>query len=226
MDSKTPKQKSLLTALCTHPLFADCEATLMEALAGGCFQSNSYAPGDLICSPETHEKQMLFLLAGSAAVYSADAGRSLLLRRLSPGDITGVSNLFSEEPFVSRVIAEKRCTVLSLSAAHFGKMLEKDPVLLRHYISFLSERIRYLNRKILFLTAGSAERKLAHFLDSATPTDEDRLTLSMNSLCEMLDLGRASLYRAADTLESEGFIAREGKTIKLLDRRKMLDKYK
>ena len=47
----------------------------------------------------------------------------------------------------------------------------------------------------------------------------------MNSLCEMLNLGRASLYRAADKLCEEGFIRRAGKKIIVIDRIGMMEKY-
>ena len=100
-----------------------------------------------------------------------------------------------------------------------------------NYLSFLSNRICYLNKKIVCLTAGSSERRLAYYLDSALSEAEDRgeltdsITVQMNTLCDMLNLGRASLYRAADKLSEDGFIMREGKTIRVLDRSGMLAKY-
>ena len=98
-----------------------------------------------------------------------------------------------------------------------------------NYLAFLSEKIRYLNRKIVTLTAGSAERRLAYFLDTSIPenaADIPTITVPMNSLAEMLNLGRASLYRAADRLSEEGFIERDGKTIKVINRKGMMEKYK
>jgi len=48
----------------------------------------------------------------------------------------------------------------------------------------------------------------------------------MNSLCELLDIGRASLYRAFDKLTDDGFIIREGDKITIVNRQAMLDCYK
>ncbi|MBS6943384.1 MAG: winged helix-turn-helix domain-containing protein, partial [Clostridiales bacterium] len=39
---------------------------------------------------------------------------------------------------------------------------------------------------------------------------------SMNKLAELLGIGRASLYRAMETLEKKGIVAREGKCIAIL----------
>lgn len=189
-----------------------------------------YDPDEVICSPFEGKKRAVIFLSGTAEIFSADESRSVLLRTVGTGDVIGVSNLFSNEDFVSRVIATKKCETVELSPTAFGKILEKDSRAMYNYIAFLSRKIRYLNRKIVCLTAGSAERRLAYFLDSSLSSEcrecEQVITVQMNSLCEMLNLGRASLYRAADKLCEEGFISRDGKKIILLDRRGMMEKYK
>jgi len=93
------------------------------------------------------------------------------------------------------------------------------------YISFLSGRIRFLNRKIAFYTSGSAERRVALYLSSFN-SDEIEPDIPMNSLCELLDIGRASLYRAFDKLTDDGFIKRDGDKINIVNRQAMLDYYK
>ena len=87
---------------------------------------------------------------------------------------------------------------------------------LYHYLDFLSGRIRFLNRKIGYLTAGSAERRLALYLASFQK-QELVLKDSISSLSELLDIGRASLYRAFDALEEQGLIRREGRSILVPD---------
>lgn len=204
------------------------EKILLSAIESGDFKSREYAVGETIFSPIDKEKKAVFFLSGKAEVYSADEGRNLLLRTLEKGHIVGVSNLFSSDDFSSRVIAVKKCVVLEISPENFGKILESDKTAMYNFIEFLSGKIRYLNRKIVTLTAGSAERRLAYFLDSSLPEGDYRpqeVTVQMNSLCEMLNLGRASLYRAADKLSEEGFINRKGKTIKVVDRIGMMQKY-
>ena len=205
------------------------EKKLLSALENGSFSCLSYEAGEAICSPSDSERKMVIFLSGEAEIYTADEGRSMLLRTLAPGGIVGVANLFSDEDFVSRVIATRRCETLEISPEGFGKILESDKRAMYNYLAFLSEKIRYLNRKIVTLTAGSAERRLAYFLDTSIPenaADLPEITVPMNSLCEMLNLGRASLYRAADKLNEEGFIERDGKTIKVINRKGMIEKYK
>ena len=221
--------QSTLDFLLTLPLFkgADQEK-LQKSILNGSFICRTYLSGEVICSPVDSEKRLVMFCSGEASVYSADESRTLLLRTLGAGKTVGVANLFSADSFVSRVIADKKCETVEISAAEFGKLLEADSALLYNYITFLSNKISYLNKKIVCLTAGSAERRLALYLDShSSEIESDTFTLPipMNALAEMLNLGRASLYRAADKLEADGFIARDGKNITLVSKEQMLTKY-
>ena len=68
-------------------------------------------------------------------------------------------------------------------------------------------------------TGGSAECRLAmYLLDNQQDGVPPKVTLpfGMNKLAELLGIGRASLYRAMETLEKKGIVAREGKCIAIL----------
>ncbi len=216
-----------LEMLKTLPLFRQVEeAVLCEAIECEKFKCKTFASGETVYSPDEEEKRLIMIRSGRANVYSSDESRSLLLRTLEEGKTVGVANLFSNEKFVSRVIADKKCETVEITAGAFASLLERDPALMRNYISFLSNKICYLNKKIVYLTAGSAERRLAVFLDShASETGSNSFPIQMNSLCEMLNLGRASLYRAADKLEADGCISRDGKQITIINKELMLSKY-
>ncbi len=209
------------------PLFCGADEELLQkAIENEAFRCKSFKSGETIYSPDESEKRLIIIKSGVANVYSADESRSLLLRTLKEGKTVGVANLFSGEKYVSRIIADKTCETLEIGAEEFGKLLEQDSKMLYNYISFLSNKICLLNKKIVYLTAGSAERRLAVFLDAyAREAESDSFPVQMNSLCEMLNLGRASLYRAADKLEADGCIKRDGKQITLINKELMLSKY-
>lgn len=230
MPNKCKKcNKNTLELLLSIPLFSGAdESKLEEHISVGKFTCHTYLSGEVIYSPDKEEKRLVIFRSGTASVYSADESRSVLLRTVTAGKTVGVANLFSSEKFVSRIIADKKCETVEITAADFRTLLESDGAILHNYISFLSNKICYLNKKIVYLTAGSAERRLAVFLDShASDVGQDTFTLPvpMNSLAEMLNLGRASLYRAADKLESDGYIIRSGKSITLVSKEQMLTKY-
>ena len=179
---------------------------------------------DLILSPSSDEKKVGMLLEGEACVTTTDPSKNALLRFLRSGDLFGIANLFTNEPFVSVIRAEKKCRVFFLTEGAIRDLLETDRAFLYRYLEFLSGRICYLNRKIGYLTAGCAERRLALYLASFE-RNEIRLDASISSLSELLDIGRASLYRAFDRLAEDGHIRKDGRRIVILNLEAMLKAY-
>ncbi len=207
-------------------LFSDLPAELlsetMEQFGDGI---SEYKSGDVIFSPLEDEARVCVMLSGRASVTTPSETRSVLLRFLSPGDVFGISNLFSEDCFVSLIRAETACKCLWISQETIGHLLDASPVFRRSYIAFLSDRVRFLNRKIGYLTAGNAERRLALYLASLGEGTV-RLKDSITSLSDLLNLGRASLYRAFDRLCEDGFLIKNGRDLTILNREALLNAYK
>ena len=51
------------------------------------------------------------------------------------------------------------------------------------------------------------------------------LEISYSALSDMLDIGRASLYRALDKFVADGCIIRDGNNITIVNKALMLEKY-
>lgn len=205
-------------------LFEGCSPSLLDTVLKKSVVRD-FEFGDLILSNTSESKNIGVLVSGSAFVHSHDGGKSVLLRKLYAGDLFGVATLFdSENKSISHITAGKSCRVLLIKSESVRFLLENDNEFMYSYISFLSERIKFLNRKILYYTAGSAERRLALYLMSFN-ADTVLPDLPMNALAELLDMGRASLYRAFDRLTEDGFITRNENIINIIDREKMIKFY-
>ena len=189
----------------------------------GC-QSADFCDGEIILSPQTEKKAVGIILSGQAFVTTPDPSRKTLLRFLDTGGTFGIASLFSDEPYISIIRAHGACRVFLLPEDAVRCLLETDSAFLYRYLGFLSGRIRFLNRKIGYLTAGSAERRLALYLVSLGK-ETVRLEASISSLSELLDVGRASLYRAFDRLTEDGYLQKNGRTLTLLDADAMLRAY-
>ena len=177
-------------------------------------------------APITRAEQGLgVLLEGQAEICSADSGRSVILREITAPGIFGAASLFCDGPTpLSRIVAKTDCLVLFLSREAVRALLGRDEGFRDAYLAFLAGRVRFLNQKILCFTAGSAERRLALWLISEESTTVT-LPASLSAFSDMLDIGRASLYRALDKLEGEGLIRREGRKITVLSQDEILKKY-
>jgi len=191
---------------------------------------HEFGAGETVFPAHQTNDCLCVLWSGRARVFarSADPAHAALLRTMESGAVFGVHCVFNADmPPQSSIVAEKPCQVLLIPSSCWEKILASHPQTMASYIRFLTQRIEFLNRKVQYLTAGSAERRLALYLLSQIPQDgvATRLTISAVSLADLLDLGRASLYRAMDKLTSDGFLERDGHDYTLHHRDDMLAHY-
>lgn len=184
-----------------------------------------FEKGAVIQSPGEITNQIYVLCSGKAVACSADSAHAITLRSFEPYELFGISNLFTDLPFATKITASTDCTILILDSQFLSYLIDHDSSVRYDYISYLAQKTLFLNKKIACLTAGTAEQRLAHWLDSQALDDVVEIKVPMNTLCNMLDIGRASLYRAFDRLEGDGFIRREGKHVKLYNRENLLSFY-
>ena len=217
-------KKEIYDLLLKTPLFSGASRELLQLRLSKKAKIKHYLSEETVSPIENGEKHLVIIIKGCAKVLSLDCDRRVLLRTLSVGDAFGVAELFGESQIISRVEAKGKCSALFISESEMKVLLEKDKQIMYNYLSFLCCRIRFLNKRIACFTAGSAERRLAFYLDSLAEEHgiaENAITVepeaSMGSLALMLDIGRASLYRAINTLSDAGIIKLENKKFYILD---------
>ena len=100
--------------------------------------------------------------------------------------------------------------------------MHKDFRVAENYIRFLTDRIRFLNRKITALTDGQSDDRLRRYLlEHGSETGEVELPGSMKELAQMLHMGRSSLYRSLDVLLAEKTVRREGRKLIIEDMQRL-----
>lgn len=199
---------------------------IAKYISGEKYSIRSFSAGEEILSHDRLNVPIGFILEGVATVTSADGGKNVLLRTVGAGAVFGISTLYAAEaPFPTNVRAKNACKVLLVQSDAIRSLIEHDRGAMIGFMSFLSDRIVYLNKKINAFTAGSAERRLSLFLADNETDGVYSSGVSISALADMLDISRASLYRAFDKLEGEGFIEKHDKTIIIKDKKSMLEKY-
>lgn len=167
------------------------------------------------------ENEIAVILKGSVTVTKQMGEKKLLMRILNVGSVSGVASLFGDEHKpVTTLTAEKATEILILSHDTVAALIESNGAFAMSYIRFLTSRIRFLNGRIRAYTVGGTDAKLALHLLMADEngTGEIELPVSLSTLADMLDMGRASLYRAIDYLTENGIITRNGRKITILKR--------
>ena len=190
------------------------EATAFTCLSGD--DITSYAKDSLIV-----------IASGSANVFSKDVGSNTLLRILSDGDVFGIAGLLSGYSGISRIIAKSnRLTALSFPKERILSLITEDRDFAKKYISLLEKKIVFLNRRINAFTAGTCERTLATFLCSVSSEEQFEVgPIAFSNLAMQLNMGRASFYRALETFEQQSIVRRGQKTIFVISRSLLKEKY-
>jgi CRP-like cAMP-binding protein len=177
-----------------------------------------YEINELILDRNTKRRAVGILVSGRLTVSRQESGdKAVLLNHLVSGDCFGVSSVFSgEEDFITVVRAKTKAKVIFLSEELLLKLIRAGEEFAVSYISFLTGRIRFLNKRIHSFTAPKADKKLAAYLLENGGTGGKAAPAPLAEIARRLSMGRASLYRAIDTLEQAGAIKKDGKSIEVL----------
>ena len=139
----------------------------------------------------------------------------MIMSTLGPGSIFGAAALFNDETeYATDITALCESEIIFFSQRLVGRMMRFEPQIADNYVKYLSERILFLNKKIYLLSSGTAEQRLASFLlDNVPEGSMSELPMPLNMLSLALNVSRASLYRAFDSLTQDGVIEKEGKKV-------------
>ncbi|MBQ5389400.1 MAG: Crp/Fnr family transcriptional regulator [Clostridia bacterium] len=201
-------------------VFGEAADALAERLQNGDgLQTAAFGDGEVMYDDRHAMSALAFVIDGGAEVVRTREGCEVFLRSMGRGDVFGAALLFAEsESYVTVVRAKGKTRVLFLPQSAAEQLMLADGRAALGYIAFLSEKIRFLNRKIATFTAGTAAEKLASYILQYASGERFTPPVSYSRIAESLGLGRASLYRAIDELCELGAIRKEQKDIFIIDR--------
>lgn len=179
--------------------------------------------GERIFSENSGAEPVLCIIAaGTLSVFREHGETRVLLNEIKAPGLVGAASLFGKnETYSTTVMAKKRCQVLLLKQSLIEELIRENGDFALKYIGFLSDRIRFLNGRIASFTSGSAAERLAQYL--LTHNIDGKCNVNRMKLAAELDIGRASLYRAIDTLINDGLIEAEGKVFVITDKKALSD---
>ena len=196
------------------------DSELRELTEGLTVEKRYYKKGDVIYSPEIFEEKIGFVYSGDCQVSRPSVnGASVPLNLLGRTDSFGIITVFSRQAdFPTAVIAKNESTVLFLQAQDVLNLVKKNTTVALNVINFLTERIAFLNDKISAFSGGTVEKKLASYILSIAKRRSDSVfDFNKKRSAEALNCGRASLYRAMNSLEESGCVKFVDKKIYILD---------
>ena len=182
-------------------------------------EERSYAKGETIYSPNDFERKLGFVIKGECWVGRCTGGNFIPLNVIEESGSFGVVAILSEyDSFPTTVMAKTSCTVLFISKQSIDRLMENDLQVTRNIVSFLARKINFLNDKLATFSGGCIEEKLAGYILSLKKKHGSlEFDFNKKKSAEALNCGRASLYRAIESLEADGIITVKDKKIQIID---------
>lgn len=170
-----------------------------------------FAKNDFVYESNRFHNALGIILSGTVRITTSDEENRIILRDMTAGETFGAAALFGAgECYVSKIHAKSACAVAFINEEALSELFEKYPLAARNYITFLSSKIRYLNRKIAELSMHGADARLLEYIKAnADEAGNVGIPKSMSALAATLGIGRSSLYRALEKLESGGYILKK-----------------
>ena len=192
-------------------------AQLNEICSNYKFIPVSIARGEKI-DYSRRESGLCFVLSGRLGVTrEKDEGGRVVINRLKRGSVFGLLSVFSSENYPTDIVAEVSSEILLLEKNALLDLMEKYPEISKNIIYFMADRINFLNKTIAtFSGTRACDRLFSYLLSKAENEGSSVFALNCKKCSEAINAGRASVYRALETLVKEGVILFENKTITLL----------
>lgn len=203
---------SALSFLKQTRIFKDADEKILTSVLNTYGKSVSYAKNDTVFSRETYSPVLCLIIKGEARVSKGET----VISHLKDGEIFGAAFLYNQSyEFENTVTALTPLKVVIIEKDGVDELIKCDSSVSFNYISYLSERIGFLNSKIEGYTKPNAEEKLMLYLKKNADINNGKceISVSMTELSHVLQISRASLYRVIETLENQGKICRDGKKI-------------
>ncbi|MBQ9965521.1 MAG: Crp/Fnr family transcriptional regulator [Clostridia bacterium] len=188
-----------------------------------CFEEpKHFSKGEIIYSEKNFYNAIGYIIKGKVRAITNNKN-GIVIKTFSDGMSFGVAALFGEEKsYVSTLAAESDCVIQFVSEQTLKSIFERFPKTAINYITFLSERVRFLNKKLGIISCSSARDKvLKYLIETADEGGQLSLPENISFLAKSLGIGRTSFYRSIEELESKGIIAKENNIIRVNDYEKI-----
>jgi CRP-like cAMP-binding protein len=156
-----PERAAILAAVEGVTIFRRLDTAARASLAAG-GKLLDFGRGDRIFTEGDPSRWFYFVVSGRVKIFRmAPSGREVILEIFGPGDPVGAVASFEGFPFPASASAAEASRCLQLGREHFLTLLEHDPRILRAVLSGFSLRLLEMSRRIVELSSGRVEVRLA-----------------------------------------------------------------
>ena len=190
-------------------------------LKDGRFKTVSYQKNSVVHFDGEVCNKLEIIISGRIDVERIDqSGNLLTIAQFYSDDILGGNLMFSKHPYYPMTITAYRPSViLEISMELLFLLFCKNPLFLRAYLGFVSDRTFLLGDKIKHYVHRTIRECLISFLKQESVKQNSkhiRLNCTKKMLAEKIGVQRTSLSRELKRMKDEGLILLQGDCITVL----------
>lgn len=207
------------------PLFAGLIDTQIQLLAA-IVERRKYLRDKVIFTEGEEATGLYVLCAGRIKIYKLSSdGKEQILHIFGPGEPFGEVAVFAGGQFPAYAEALESSETLFFPRKKFVELITKDPSLAMNMLSMLSKRLRYFTQLVENLSLKEVPQRLAAYLlvldNIKNKHDIVELDIAKGQLASLLGTIPETLSRILNKMSGQGYIAVEGRKIRLLDRKSL-----
>jgi len=210
------------------PLFSGMMLTeIMSVISVTPYRIRKYKPGAMISQSGDLVSSFMMVIGGTVKGEMVDfSGRVIKIEDIPASGALASAFIFgSRNRFPVNVVAISETSLMIIEKADFIKFLKSNDKLLINFLDMISNRSQFLTEKIKFLNFKTIRGKFAQYILQVAGPDksEIKLAVTQNDLAEYFGVARPSIARVLGELENEGIIITKGKTLKILDKKRLTE---
>lgn len=190
-----------------HQLFANLPVRKIE----------EYKDGETIVAQGDECTDVYYIEKGAVKLtLVSKRGKSAVLGILGEGDFFGEACITGEGSYATSAITLVRSTIHIIAGKTMARLLEQDPTISRHFITYLLYRNRRIEQDLIDHMFSSSEKRLARTLLSLARASHSEdiapilQKISQDTLAEMVGTTRSRINFFMNKFRKLGFIHYNG----------------
>lgn len=193
---------------------------------------NTYKKGQVIFNEGNQPMGLFCMQEGKVKIYKTGVGgREQIVRMARPGDFLGYRAFLSGESYSATAMAIADCTICFIDKQTIFNILKNDDKLPWAFMKFLCRELRTAEELVTEMAQKSVRERLAEDLIILSrkygydKTDSTLLNVSLSreELASFVGTATETLIRLLSDMKRENVIDIQGRKIKILDEKKLLE---
>jgi len=213
-------QQDVFIGLKKIPFFSGLDDEVLQSLAAKAKPTKFVKQANIITEGD-ETRSLYIILSGKVRVFASDEkSKEVTLLIQEPGSYFGELSLLTDEPRSASVVALEKTVCAVIAKTDFLQWLKLNPEVSLNLLSVLSEKIRYLTKKIKQMALSNVYERVIFTLKSLAHEDNGIQIITnrptQQDLASMVGSSREMVNKVMIELTKGGYIVLEEKSLRIV----------